>query len=252
MKFKDRNVLITGGARGIGKSIAKAFAEEGARIAINFRQNKTAAKATVRSLPGKGHFAVKADIRDPDSAREMFETVVAEFSRLHILVNNAGVYFHHPVEAYDYAQWQQAWKDVLDINLLAPANLTYLAARHMMEQGGGRIVCVSSRGAFRGEPLAPAYAASKAALNAMAQSLAQALAPHDIFLGLVAPGFVETEMTRDILEGPEGEAIRAQSPLNRVAKPEEVARAVTFLAEEGTEFLTGTIIDVNGASYLRS
>ncbi|RMF30665.1 MAG: SDR family oxidoreductase [Bacteroidetes bacterium] len=252
MKFKDRNVLITGGGRGIGKAIARAFAEEGARVAINFRENKAAAKATVRSLPGKGHFAVKADIRDPESARVLLDTVLAEFGRLHILVNNAGVYFHHPVEKCDYPQWLQAWKEVLDINLLAPANLTYLAARHMMEQGGGRIVSVSSRGAFRGEPLAPAYAASKAALNAMTQSLAQALAPHDIFLGLVAPGFVETEMTREILEGPEGAAIRAQSPLNRVATPEEVARAVTFLAEEGTEFLTGTIIDVNGASYLRS
>jgi len=122
----------------------------------------------------------------------------------------------------------------------------------MMEAGGGRIVNVSSRGAFRGEPESPAYGASKAGLNALSQSLAQKLAPHNIFVGVVAPGFVETDMAAAHLEGERGQAIRAQSPLNRVAKPEEVAHVVLFLASEGAEFTTGTIIDVNGASYLRS
>ena len=123
---------------------------------------------------------------------------------------------------------------------------------HDLASGGGRIVNVSSRGAFRGEPDAPAYGASKAGLNALSQSLAQKLAPHRIFVGVVAPGFVETDMTTTHLAGEGGRAIRAQSPLNRVAKPEEVAHAALFLASEGAEFTTGTIIDVNGASYLRS
>ena len=122
----------------------------------------------------------------------------------------------------------------------------------MIKQGGGRIVNVGSRGAFRGEPKAPAYGASKAGLHAMSQSLAQYLAPHNIFVGVVAPGFVQTDMAAGILASPEGEGIRNQSPLNRVAQPDEVARAAMFLAAEGTEFLTGAIIDVNGASYLRS
>ena len=121
-----------------------------------------------------------------------------------------------------------------------------------MENGGGRIVNVSSRGAFRGEPDKPAYGASKAGLNALGQSLALTLAPHNIFVGTVAQGFVDTELAAEKLSGPGGDEIRAQSPLNRVAQAEEVARAVLFLAEEGTEFMTGTIIDVNGASYLRS
>jgi NAD(P)-dependent dehydrogenase (short-subunit alcohol dehydrogenase family) len=125
-------------------------------------------------------------------------------------------------------------------------------ARHMIEHGGGRIVNVSSRGAFRGEPTAPAYGASKAGLNAMGQSLAQALAPHGVFVHTVAPGFVETERVAPRLSGPAGEAIRQQSPLGRVARPDEVARTVLFLAAPGTEFLTGCIVDVNGASYLRS
>ena len=122
----------------------------------------------------------------------------------------------------------------------------------MIKQGGGRIVNVSSRGAFRGEPEAPAYGASKAGLNQMSQSLAKALAPHNIFVGVVAPGFVETEMAKTKLEGESGVQIRSQSPLNRVAMPDEVARAVLFLAAPGTEFMTGAIVDVNGASYLRS
>ena len=122
----------------------------------------------------------------------------------------------------------------------------------MIQQGGGRIVNVSSRGAFRGEPNQPAYGASKAGLNAMSQSLAQALARHNVFVGIVAPGFVETDLAKEILDGPRGEGIRQQSPLGRVAKPEEVARGVLFLASEGSEFMTGAILDINGASYLRS
>ena len=135
---------------------------------------------------------------------------------------------------------------------MGPANLTFFIAQRMMEHGGGKIVNVSSRGAFRGEPNEPAYGASKAGLNAMSQSLAQALAPHSVFVYVVAPGFVETDMSAETLAGPEGDAVRNQSPLGRVARPEEVARAVVFLASEGTEYMTGCIVDINGASYLRT
>jgi NAD(P)-dependent dehydrogenase (short-subunit alcohol dehydrogenase family) len=122
----------------------------------------------------------------------------------------------------------------------------------MMAHGGGRIINISSRGAFRGEPGKPAYGASKAGLNSLTQSLAVALAPHQIFVAAVAPGFVNTELAAEVLSGADGDAIRAQSPFNRVAEPQEVAHAVLFLASKGAEFSTGTIIDVNGASYLRS
>jgi len=120
----------------------------------------------------------------------------------------------------------------------------------MIKQGGGRIVNVSSRGAFRGEPEAPAYGASKAAINAMSQSLAQALAPHNVFVTVVAPGFVDTERVAEKVQGEQGEAIRNQSPLGRVARADEVARTILFLASE--DFLTGAIVDINGASYLRT
>ena len=118
----------------------------------------------------------------------------------------------------------------------------------MMKNGGGRIINVSSRGAFRGEPNAPAYGASKAGLNALGQSLAQALAPHNIFVGTVAPGWVATDMAQALLDGPQGDEIRNQSPLGRAARPEEIAHAVLYLASDGAQYTTGAILVVNGAS----
>ena len=122
----------------------------------------------------------------------------------------------------------------------------------MMAGGGGRIVNVSSRGAFRGEPGQPAYGASKAGLNALGQSLAIALAPHNIMVTGVAPGFVDTDMAAAHLQGASGAAIRAQSPLGRVARPAEVAAAVFYLASPQAEWASGAILDLNGASYLRT
>jgi NAD(P)-dependent dehydrogenase (short-subunit alcohol dehydrogenase family) len=252
MDFSGKNVLVTGGSRGIGRAIARGFADRGARVAISYLANRQAADESIAALPGGPHLIVQADVADPASARRLIEEVTRSFGRLDILVNNAGVWVDHVIEEVDFEDWQDAWRRVLDTNLVGPANVSYLAARHMIELGGGRIVNVSSRGAFRGEPEGPAYGASKAGLNAMSQSLAKRLAPHNIFVGVVAPGFVDTDMAARYLDTPRGDEIRAQSPLGRVAKPEEVAFAVLFLAAEGTEFMTGAIIDVNGASYLRT
>jgi 3-oxoacyl-[acyl-carrier protein] reductase len=252
MEFKGKRVLVTGGSRGIGRAVVRAFAQRGAVVAVHYNKDRTAAEETRASLPGEGHIVVQADIMKPDSVKELIDTVTRSFGALDIVVNNAGVFFYHQLEESDYGQWQEAWRQTLTLNLTGPANVCYCAAQYMIRQGGGRIVNVSSRGAFRGEPEAPAYGASKAGLNAMSQSLAQQLAPHNIFIGVVAPGFVETDMAAEILAGPKGDDIRNQSPLGRVAKPGEVANAVLFLAADGSEFMTGTIIDVNGASYLRS
>jgi 3-oxoacyl-[acyl-carrier protein] reductase len=252
MDFTNKNILITGGSRGIGKAVAQAFAERGGRVCINFNKNSRAAKTVIENLPGKGHFAAKADISNPDSVRQLMEAVTDEFGQLDIVVNNAGIYLPHPVTEVDFEEWQAIWNQTLSLNLTGVANICYFAARHMIRQGGGRIVNVSSRGAFRGEPEHTAYGASKAGLNALTQSLAQELVKHNIYIMAVAPGFVETDMTKDLLDGPAGKAIKNQSPLGRVATPEEVANAIVFLASQGAEFLTGGIVDVNGASYLRS
>jgi NAD(P)-dependent dehydrogenase (short-subunit alcohol dehydrogenase family) len=244
--------LVTGSSRGIGREIARGLAGRGARIAVHYRADREAARETLASLQGGPHAVFGADVADAGSARDLVEGVAREMGGIDILVNNAGIFEAHPVPEVDYASWQNAWSRTISTNLLGPANLSFLAARNMMEGGGGRVVNVSSRGAFRGEPETPAYGASKAGLNAMSQSLAQALAPYGVFFYVVAPGFVETEMADAVLRGPEGEGIRSQSPLGRVATAEEVARAVVFLASEAPDFMTGAIVDVNGASYLRS
>jgi 3-oxoacyl-[acyl-carrier protein] reductase len=252
MRFDNKIVVITGGSRGIGKAIALQFAEAGATVVINYRKDEASAKQTLKELPGKDHIILQADITDPDAARMLIDNTVKKFGRIDILINNAGIYEEHPLDQVTYADWQSTWQRIMNANLFSAANLIYCASQYMIRRGGGRIVNVSSRGSFRGEPTAPAYGASKAAMNSMGQSLAKALAPHNIFIATVAPGFVETDMAEDFLKGAQGDEIRNQSPLRRVAKPQEVAHAVLFLASEGAEFSTGTIIDVNGASYLRS
>ncbi len=252
MDFTNKTVLITGGSRGIGRATAQAFAQYGAKVVINFHRDSEAASATIDSLEGEDHFAIRADIGKPDAVERMIAAVVKEMGQLDIVVNNAGIFEAHPVDKTGYKDWQQAWIKTLNINLLGAANVCYCAAKIMKKQGSGRIINVSSRGAFRGEPEQPAYGASKAGLNAMSQSLAQALAPHNIFVAVVAPGFVETDMAKALLEGPDGTAIKQQSPTGRVARPEEVAHGILFLASEGAEFMTGSILDINGASYLRS
>jgi len=154
------------------------------------------------------------------------------------------------VTATSYEEWQDAWRVTLGVNLTGAANATWCAVRHMKGRGG-RIVNVGSRGAFRGEPTHPAYGASKAGLHAFGQSLAVALAPHGITVASVAPGYVATDMTVDELATPAGDLIRAQSPFDRVARPEEVAAAVVYLASPEAAWASGAVLDLNGASYLR-
>jgi 3-oxoacyl-[acyl-carrier protein] reductase len=247
----SRAVLVTGASRGIGRAVAQAFARQGDRVAVHHRDSAALAQEVLAGLPGDGHAVVRADLADADAVRLMVETAVASLGGLDVVVNNAGIYLWHPVTEVSYEQWQQAWHDTLAVNLTGAANLTWCAVQHM-KGTGGRIVNVSSRGAFRGEPRHPAYGASKAGLNAFGQSMARALAPFGISVATVAPGYVETEMAAADLDSPRGDEIRAQSPFNRVATPEEIAAAVVYLASDEAEWASGAILDLNGASYLRS
>lgn len=247
----QRTVLITGGSRGIGAAIARKFAASGDRIALHYVSSEPDAQGVLDSLSGSGHMIAQADLRNPEAIRVMVEAVAAKFGKIDVLINNAGIFIDHPIETTTYEQWQNAWAQTIGINLIGAANATWCALQHMPKNGTSRIVNIGSRGAFRGEPESPAYGASKAAIVAFGQSIAKALAPMHIGVTTLAPGFVETEMAARLLDGPEGDGIRAQSPFNRVAQPEELAKAVYFLASADSEWASGAVLDFNGASYLR-
>ena len=249
--MNKRAILITGGSRGIGSAIAHEFAEAGDRVAIHYVSSRIDAENVLRTLSGDGHISAQADLRDPTAIRKMVDLVAHNFGKIDVLINNAGVFIDHPIESTTYEEWQSAWEQTIGVNLIGAANVSWCALQHMPNDGNSRIVNIGSRGAFRGEPKSPAYGASKAAIVAFGQSIAQALAPMKIGITTLAPGFVETEMAARLLDSPEGDGIRAQSPFNRVAKPEELAKAVYFLASADSEWASGAVLDFNGASYLR-
>lgn len=252
--------LVTGASRGIGRVIAAQLAERGARVAIHYRSNQRAAEECLASLAGSGHALFDADLSDLSSTTQLWHRVVERLGPVDVLINNAGLYVEHSPLKTSYEKWIAAWQLTLSTNLAAPANLSLLAAQVMAGRsaardaafGRGRIVNISSRGAFRGEPDSPAYGASKAGLNALSQSLAKALAPQEIYVYCIAPGWVETEMATSHLEGPDGPAILAQHPLGRVNRSDEVAGAAVYCALDAPAAMTGCVIDVNGASYLRT
>ena len=244
-----RAVLVTGASRGIGAAVARAFAASGDRVGLHYGSRRDAAVQVRDSLPGGGHVVAGADLADAEAVRSMVDEMAGALGGIDVLVNNAGVFEPHAADDTTYEEWQEAWSHTLGVNLVGAANVTWCVLRHM--GAGGRIVNVSSRGAFRGEPNHPAYGASKAGLIAFGQSLARALGGRRISVTAVAPGFVETDMAAAELAGESGLRRRAESPLGRVAKPEEIAAAVLYLASPEAELASGAVLDVNGASYLR-
>jgi NAD(P)-dependent dehydrogenase (short-subunit alcohol dehydrogenase family) len=253
--------LVTGASRGIGEGIARHLARRGARVAVHFNRNEAAARAVRDGLAGSGHSLHQADISRGDECGHLVGEVIQAHGRLDLLVNNAGLAEDHPISDGDlnFDTWEVIWERTIGANLLGPAHLTFHAVRHMQSRGPadgafgkGRIVNLSSRGAFRGEPRAPAYGASKAGLNAFGQSLARALAPEGIYVYTVAPGWVDTDMAAGALHGPGANEVIAQHPLGRVATVEEISATVTWLALDAPAVMTGCIVDANGASYLRT
>lgn len=249
--------LVTGASRGIGRAIAVALSARGDRVAVHYGSDRSAAEETLALLRGEGHVLVGGDLSDPAEAERVADEALAALGRIDVLVNNAAIAPNaetsHPIATADYETWHRTWERMVDVDLRAPANMTFLVARSLIDRGlPGSIVNVGSRGAFRGEPEFPAYGAAKAGLHAMGQSLAIALAPHGIAVTSVAPGFVGTDRQQQKLTGTEGDGIRDQSPFGRVATPEEVADAVVYLSSPRSQWASGAILDLNGASHLRS
>lgn len=268
MTSRGRGVLVTGSSRGVGAAVARVFAAHGDRVAVHYRESQDAATGVLAGLPGEGHDLIRADLSDADQVRALAEQAVDVLGRIDVLVNNAALFVDpadeggsrrggHSLTDVDYDAWVSAWQTTLATNLLGPANLTWCVARHMIAvppaagTPRGRIINIGSRGAYRGEPVVPAYGASKAGLHAFGQSMAVALAPQGISVVSLAPGFIATDMAASLLDGPQGREIRAQSPFDRVATAEEVAGAVLALADPGAEWISGAVVDFNGASYLR-
>jgi len=250
------HALITGSSRGIGRAVAQAFARRGDRVVVHYGSDRDAAEQTLASLEGSGHAVIGGDLGDPVEAQRVVEEAVAALGSLDILVNNAAVAPSaanaHRVDSASYAEWQAAWSAMVSVNLLGASNVTMLVAQHLIERGsGGAIVNVGSRGAFRGEADHPAYAATKAGLQAFGQSMALVLAPHGISVTSVAPGMVATERQSAKLESEQGDSIRGQSPFGRVGTAEEVADAVAYLTSSSAVWASGTVLDLNGASYFR-
>ncbi len=250
--FSRRTALVTGSSRGVGAATARLLAEAGARICVHYNSDAAAAKEVLRSLNGSGHALLQADLSDPTAARRLIDSAHLKLGKLDILVNNAGIFRPHPVDgSLPFDTWLATFRETLNTNLVGPAAAAFQAIQHMREQGGGCIVNIGSRGAYRGEPGQVGYGAAKAGLHSLSQSLAVAVGGDNITVHAIAPGFIETAMARPHLQGEAGAAVRAQSPLNRVATVEEVARAVLYVASPAGRFTTGSVLDLNGGSYLR-
>jgi 3-oxoacyl-[acyl-carrier protein] reductase len=231
------NILLTGASRGIGAATFETLRSAGHDVAGHSTRG--------------GNGLIAGDLAEPESPRKIWEEAIARLGRIDALVNNAGIYEAIDPESSD-ADWQAAWSRTLTVNLTAAADLCRLAVQHFQANGGGRIVNVASRAAYRGDsPSHWHYAASKAGMIGMTKSIARAYAADNILAFAVAPGFTVSEMTEDYLAGRGGAAILADIPLGRVTSTDEVAEAIRWLATDAPAASTGSIIDLNGASYVR-
>lgn len=250
LDLTDKVALITGASRGIGAETALRFGLAGARVAVNYNRGRDAAEEVVRSIGDERAAAFGADMAEPKAVESMVHAVVARWGRLDILVNNAAIYDMNEFERDDYDAWQRGWQRTFEVNVFGAANAAFLAMRLMRRQGGGRIVNVASRAAFRGETEFADYAASKAALVNLTRSIARACAKDNIVASCVAPGFILTEMARGELEKHYDDIVN-QIPLRRVGTVDDVAAAILFLASPMAGYLNGVTIDINGGSWFQ-
>jgi len=244
MKPLEKKIsLVTGASRGIGKSIALALADKGSDVAFTYRSSTEAAEALVMELQAKGVRAVayQSDAADFAQANEIVENVMKEFGRVDILVNNAGI----TKDGLLMRMSEQDWDLVIANNLKSVFNFTKAVCRPMMSQQAGKIVNISSVVGIIGNAGQSNYVASKAGVIGFSKSIAKELASRNIQVNVIAPGFVETDMTEKLNEK-QKEAILALIPLKRTAKPEEIAAVVCFLTSPDSDYMTGQVLCVDG------
>jgi len=246
--LQDKVAIVTGGSRGIGRACCEALAAAGARVFVNYRIERAWAELIVQRIREAGGeaFEVEADVSDRSEADTLVDEAVERFGRLDIVVNNAGIWNGDcPVEEISDGEWAET----IGINLSGAFHVTRSAVPHLKKTSGS-IVNVSSTAGQRGEALHSHYAASKGGLISFTKSLAVELAGTGVRTNCVAPGWVETDMTKDVLAGPDRERIEREIPLGRVGRPEEIAAVVVFLVSDLASFVNGEVVNVNGGSVL--
>ena len=249
LDLRGKTVVITGASRGIGAETARRIGAAGARVVVNYHGSDDAADSVVREI-GEHAIAIKADVADPSEVKRLIDEVVARFGSIDVLVNNAAVFEYNPFDGDDYQAWQNGWRRTFDLNVFAAANAAWLAMQAMRRNGGGKIINVASRAAWRGETEFADYGASKAALVNLTRSIARGCAKDNIVASCVAPGFIETEMAKPELEA-HREEILSQIPLRRVGSVDDVAGVILFLASPMADYLNGVTIDINGGSWFQ-
>jgi len=246
-ELQGKVCLITGGSRGIGRATALAFADAGADIAFNYSQSKDAAMALVTEIEAKGVRcrAYQADIANADQVQAMVKAISQELGHIAILVNNAGI----TRDKTFLKMTKEQWDEVLRVNLDGVFNATKAVLPEMAELGWGRIVNVSSIVGQTGNYGQANYAASKGAIITFTMTIAREMARKNITVNAVAPGFIETDMTKNVPE-PALAQVKNMTPMGRLGKPEEIADAIVFLASPRASYITGQVLAVNGGMYM--
>ncbi len=249
IELEDKVALVTGASRGIGKAIAKSLADAGAAVAVHFNRNVAYAEAVASSL-GNQSAVFQADLAQIEACEELFQEVIKAYGRLDILINNAGI--AQLVSSSDSTgKWSRVWEQTMAVNARATALLCRLAIRQFQKQGGGHIINIASRAAFRGDTAEyMSYAASKGAVVSLTRSIARAYGKDGIKAFVVAPGFVRTDMAQDAVNSYGDTFILGDLALDQLTEPEDIAPMVTLLASGLADHATGTSIDINAGSYV--
>ena len=246
MLLKDRMVFITGGSQGIGRACALILAEAGAHIAIGSR-NLEKLNAVVQEVEqlGRRSLAVKVDINDPMQIRAAFAEVVQQFGRIDVLVNNAGI----TRDGLLLRMKKEEWDSVLQTNLTGVFLCSQEAIKTMLKQRYGRIINIASVVGQSGNPGQANYVASKAGIIGFTKSLAQEVASRNITVNAIAPGFIETDMTKNLPEAVKGKLLE-KIPLGRIGSDRDIAYGVKFLASDEAGYITGHVLNINGGLYM--